>query len=101
MSESDELKNVLGEELYEELSRHTATKQFGDLTDEQFDQIIDYDYHIVMPISGTYAVGLIGALFHSSDYECDDCEQMIENFTGHLIASIWNTIVDVHGIEFT
>ena len=98
MSEPDELKDVLGEELFEELSRHTATKQFADLTDEQFDQIVDYDYHIVMPISGEYAVGLIGALFHSTDYGCGECQEMIDNFTGHLIASIWTTIADVHGI---
>ncbi len=101
MSDSDELKNVLGKELYEELSRHTATKQFGDLTDEQFDQVIDYDYHIVMPVSGEYAIGLIGALFHSTDHECDDCQEMIDDFTASLIASIWNTIIDVHGITFT
>ena len=100
MSDPDELKDVLGDELYEELSRHTATKHFADLTEEQFDLILDYDYHIVMPISGEYAVGLIGALFHSTDYDCDDCILMIDNFTGHLIASIWNTIIDVHGITF-
>lgn len=95
----DELKNVLGAELYEELSRHTATQQFGDLTEEQFAQIIDYDYHIVVPISGEYAVSLIGALFHSTDYDCPDCEDVIGNFTDHLIVSIWNTIADVHGLE--
>lgn len=95
----DELKNVLGAELYEELSRHTATQQFGDLTEEQFATIIEYDYHIVVPMSGSYAVGLIGALFHSTDQDCTDCEDMIGNFTDHLIVSIWNTIADVHGLE--
>lgn len=95
----DELKDVLGEELYEELSRHTATQQFGDLTEEQFAAILEYDYHIVIPISGSYAVGLIGALFHSTDYDCTECEDMIGNFTDHLIVSIWNTIADVHGID--
>ena len=101
MSNPDDLKNVLGKELYEELSRHTATKHFADLTEEQFDLILDFDYHIVMPVSGEYAVGLIGALFHSTDYDCDDCTEMIDNFTGNLIASIWNTIIEVHGISFT
>lgn len=100
MSDPDELKNILGEELFEELSRHTAL-QFGNFTEEQFALIIDYDYRIVMPVSGEYAVGLIGALFHSSDYDCVECQEMIDNFAGHLIASIWNTIIDVHGIEFS
>jgi hypothetical protein len=54
-----------------------------------------------MPVSGEYAIGLIGALFHSTDHECDDCQEMIDDFTASLIASIWNTIIDVHGITFT
>ena len=68
-------------------------------TEEQFATIIEYDYHIVVPMSGSYAVGLIGALFHSTDQDCTDCEDMIGNFTDHLIVSIWNTIADVHGLE--
>lgn len=102
---TDELRSILGEELFKELSALSEKISDDDLqkvdvlTDEQVDRIANTVFMVQVPIGGTYALELMSALVHAHETDCDNCWTEMNWFTISFIASLMTTILDdIQGI---
>lgn len=99
MSEQDDLKNILGEEIFNELDsldRHEMDFEFVD--ENVLNEIASKEYMAAIPFRGEEALDLVAALFHAAEEGCKECESYITKFSGQVIGGMWIEILKVEGL---
>jgi len=94
MSEQDDLRDILGEELFNELDsldRHGL--DIGPVDENKLMEIATKEYMVAMPFKGEQALDLVAALFHAAENGCKDCEGYITKFSGQIIGAMWLEIL--------
>lgn len=94
MSDEDDLKNILGEELFNELDsldRHQL--DIGPVDENKLMEIAAKEYLVAIPFKGDLALDLVAALFHAAEDNCKDCEGYITKFSGQIIGEMWVEIL--------
>lgn len=99
MSEqNDDLKDILGEELFNELNSLDPHENFPEIDEAKLMEIASKGYQAVIEFGGEQALDLIAALFHAADEKCEDCKDHITRFSGSIIGSMWVAILAAEGI---
>ncbi len=97
---NDDLRNILGDELFDELSELSKNlpendlNRFDVLSEEQLDEIANTIFMVQAPMSGTFALQLIASLIHAHETGCETCWAEINMFTISFIGSIVSTMME-------
>lgn len=93
---NDELRNILGDELFaeltelgEEINADMEVGVFKSLTSEQIELLKEQILWVEMPLPGDLALGMVSALIHATRTGCARCEDELATFTSEVIAHIW------------
>ena len=93
----DELKDILGAEVYEELEQFSRKeipilqKLLGPASVEEIAQNV---YVFPFSFQGETALELMGNLIHAAEEGCVDCENKVMRFAGSMIGAMWVTILE-------
>lgn len=99
MSEEDDLKNILGEELFNELDQlDIDIPDFTPLDENKLIEIASTEYMMGMAFKGEQALDLVAALYHAAEENCKDCEGYITKFSGHIIGEMWIEILKTENL---
>ena len=97
---NDDLRNILGDELFDELSELSKNipendlNRFDILSEEQLDEIANTIFMVQAPMSGSFALQLIASLIHAHEADCETCWAEINMFTISFIGSIVSTMME-------
>jgi hypothetical protein len=99
MSEpNDDLKNILGEELFDELNSLDPHDGFPEIDEAKLIEISLKGYQATIEFGGEQALDLVAALFHAADEKCEECKDHITRFSGSVIGSMWMAILASEGL---
>jgi len=95
----DELRNILGDDLYTELSN--LEKRFDQscgrtpVTPNGLDanQMRDRVFHIVLPMPGVIGMALASKYMHAGE-DCESCADDLAGFTSLIVSVIWNAMCE-------
>lgn len=97
---NDELRNILGDELFDELSemsKNISENSIYDaevLSEAEIAKIVDTVYMVQVPMGGTFALELMAALLHAHETDCESCWAEMNLFTISFIATMITTMLD-------
>jgi hypothetical protein len=97
---NDDLRNVLGDELFDELSELSKNisendlNRFDILSEDQLEELANTVFMVEVPMSGSFALQLIASLIHAHESDCETCWAEINMFTISLIGSIISTMME-------
>jgi len=101
---NDELRDILGEELFNELS--SLSDEFEDpelssiislvekITGKHIEEIENSIFSMQIPISGVFALELFSSLVHAYDTGCEICAAKVNLFAVSMIGTMIITIID-------
>lgn len=93
------MERVLGADLFAELGAlgaefdHQECDAFTDVPEHDLARIADQDYLIALPFTGDAILRLVSALHHASEADCDNCHDLLAEFTGTFLAAMWTTVL--------
>lgn len=92
---NDELRNILGDRMFEELS--TLGDEFEEhrldgIPVDAMDVIADMRLNATVSMSGTEALTLVAAFVHLLETGCDGCRTHVEDFTMSFITTLWEMV---------
>lgn len=97
---SDELRDILGDSTFEELSNITDKVEFEqqierirDLTPEDVETITDQVFLLSVPVTGEYALGLIDSMIHAYETDCQSCNAQLAAFVSDFVSSLWMAVL--------
>jgi len=103
---NDELRDILGNELFEELSDLSKNISENDienvdvLTEEQVEKIANTVFMVQVPMAGTFALELLASLIHAHETGCETCWAEMNWFTISFIGSLVTTMLeDIKGMD--
>jgi len=90
----DDLKAILGEELFNELDSFNPPEMNLEMVPEEIlKNIVNKEYLLSTVFSGELATDMIAALFHAAEENCKDCEAELVKFAGAVIGTMWVQIL--------
>jgi len=94
MSDCDDLRNILGEELFNELdSLDDFEIDLKPVNEKKLEHISQSEYKMSVVFKGEQALDLVSALFHAAEEGCKECESFLAQFSGQVISSMWIEII--------
>lgn len=92
----DELRDILGEQLFTELSQLTGCaglEGMSDGTEALLKRMGGQLFHVVLPLPGNAIVMLASRLAHAAE-GCEECADRLARFTGLVVMASWNAMVE-------
>lgn len=87
----DDLRRVLGEELFNELDALEIPDylDFKPFDEKRLMEIASTEYQITIAFPGEQALDLVAALVHAAETGCKECEALLIKFAGQAIGTMW------------
>lgn len=103
---NDELRNILGPELFDELSElskdlpATDFDRFDVLSEDQIEEIANTTFMVQTPMSGSFILQMIASLMHAHETDCETCWAELNMFTINFVGTMIHTMMDdMQGFE--